>query len=173
MLVVKKSQIPGAGKGLYTTKPIKKGDRIVEYTGEIITWKEYERRVELDMDGYLFYINDKVCIDAYNNPEAKARYANDAAGLVKVKGLTNNSEYEVINGKAYIVATFDIPGGSEIFVDYTPEYWDAIRHNLDLKKQEKEVSSKVKKSENKVSKNKQLKKGKKDKSVYGHLVNVV
>lgn len=169
MLVVKKSQIPGAGKGLYTTKPIKKGQQIIEYTGEIITWKEYEKRVELDMDGYLFFINNKKCIDAYNHPEAKARYANDAAGLVRVKGLNNNAEYEIIDGRAYIVATNDIPSGSEIFVDYTPEYWEAIRHNLELKKQENLVNEVEKKS----SKKNQKAKNKKEKSVYGNLLSVV
>jgi len=163
MLIVKKSQIPGAGKGLYTTKPFKKGVIIIEYTGEIITWKEYEQRVEQDKDGYLFYINDKRCIDAYNHPETKARYANDANGLVKVKGLSNNSEYEIIKNKAYIVATTDIPAGSEIFVDYTEEYWEAIRFNLDLKKKEKKTTEKEVTAK---------KYKKKDRSIYGNLLEL-
>ena len=32
-------ELPGAGKGLFTDKPIKRGTRIVEYTGDIITYK--------------------------------------------------------------------------------------------------------------------------------------
>jgi len=55
-LKVKTSQLPNSGKGLFTTTPIKKGTRIIEYLGEIIDWKEYERRVELDEDGlFVFY----------------------------------------------------------------------------------------------------------------------
>jgi len=39
-LIVKKSQLPNSGKGLFTTTAIKKGTRIIEYLGEIIDWKE-------------------------------------------------------------------------------------------------------------------------------------
>lgn len=129
-LIVKKSQLPGAGKGLYTTKPIKKGTKIIEYRGEIINWKEYLKRVKEEKDGYLFYIRKDKCIDAYNTPQYKARYANDANGLVRVKGLKNNAQYEIHNDRCYIVATRDIKAGEEIFVDYTKEYWDAIRYNI-------------------------------------------
>ncbi|MCX8080045.1 MAG: SET domain-containing protein [Bacteroidia bacterium] len=129
-LIVKKSQLPGVGKGLYTDKFIPKGTKIIEYRGEIIHWKEYKKRVEEEKDGYLFYIRRDKCIDAYNTPQYKARYANDANGLVRVKGLKNNAQYEIHNDKCYIVATRDIQAGEEIFVDYTREYWDAIRYNL-------------------------------------------
>jgi SET domain-containing protein len=129
-LIVKKSQLPGAGKGLFTTKPIKKGTKIIEYRGEIIEWKEYRKRVKEEKDGYLFFIRRNKCIDAYNTPQYKARYANDANGIVRVKGLKNNAQYEIHNDKCYIVATRDIKAGEEIFVDYTKEYWDAIRYNI-------------------------------------------
>jgi uncharacterized protein len=131
-LIVKKSQLPNAGKGLYTSTPIKKGSRVIEYLGEIIDWKEYERRVEKDEDGYLFFINKKVCIDAWNTPEHKARYANDAAGLGKVKGLKNNCIYEVDKNQCFILTTKDIAAGEEIFVSYTKEYWDCVRYNISI-----------------------------------------
>jgi len=134
-LKVKKSSLPNAGKGLFTTTPIKKGERVIEYLGEIIDWKEYERRVERDEDGYLFFINKKHCIDAFNTPEHLARYANDAEGLSKVKGLKNNAEYQIVDkNKCFIVAKKDIEKNSEIFVSYTKEYWDCIRYNIQLKK---------------------------------------
>ena len=71
-LVVRKSRLPGAGKGLFTTKPIGEGTRIIEYRGEIIAWKEYEKRVKENKDGYLFFINRNHCIDAYPTPQYKA-----------------------------------------------------------------------------------------------------
>jgi SET domain-containing protein len=129
-LKVKRSQLPNAGKGLYTTTPIKKNTKIVEYKGEIIDWKEYEKRVLEDKDGYLFYISKKKCIDAYNTPQHIARYANDAAGIRRVKGLRNNSSYQVFDDKCFIVAERDIKAGEEIFVNYTKEYWDCIRYNI-------------------------------------------
>ncbi len=147
-LKVKKSLIPGAGKGLFTTTPIKKGEKVIEYLGEIIDWEEYERRVEKDEDGYLFFINKNRCIDAFNTPEHIARFANDAAGLTRVKGLTNNSEYIIEKKKkCFIIAKRKIEAGEEIFVSYTKEYWDCIRYNIKLKKkQEKLVKTSKKKS---------------------------
>jgi len=134
-LKVKKSLIPGAGKGLFTTTPIKKGEKVIEYLGEIIDWEEYERRVERDEDGYLFFINKNKCIDAFNTPEHIARFANDAAGITKVKGLKNNTEYNIEGKKrCFIIAKRNINAGEEIFVSYTREYWDCIRYNIKLKK---------------------------------------
>lgn len=129
-LLVKTSLLPKAGKGLFTDKPIKKGKKIIEYKGEIIDWKEYEKRVKDDKDGYLFFINKKRCIDAFSTPEFKARYANDAEGLSRVKGLKNNSSYEIFGDQCYIVSERDIEAGEEIFVSYSKEYWDCIRYNI-------------------------------------------
>jgi len=129
-LKVKTSQLANAGKGLFTDKAIKKNEKVIEYLGEIIDWKEYEKRVKEDKDGYLFFINKKRCIDAYSTPEHKARYANDAAGLSRTKGLKNNSNYEIEKDRCFIVASRDIEAGEEIFVNYTKEYWDCIRYNI-------------------------------------------
>lgn len=135
-LKVKRSRLPGAGKGLFTTKPIKKDTKIIEYRGEIIGWKDYNERVKRQEDGYLFYFNRNKCVDAYHTPQYKARYANDAAGIVRIKGLRNNSHYEIIDDKCFIVAARDIKAGEEIFCDYTRDYWKCIRHNLKLQKQQ-------------------------------------
>ena len=129
-LRVKKSTLPNSGKGLFTDKAIKKGSKLIEYKGEIIDWKEYEKRVLEDKDGYLFYINKSRCIDAFATPRYKARYANDAEGLSRVKGLKNNSSYEIDGDKCYIVSERDIVAGEEIFVSYSKEYWDCIRYNI-------------------------------------------
>src|SRR4051812_35047268 len=123
MLYIKKSTLPGAGKGLFTDSFIKKGSKVVEYTGDIITYAEYGDRVEHDRYGYLFYINKNRCIDAYNHPEALARYANDAKGFGQHKHLSNNSKYEIIGNRCYIVAFRDIKPASEILVGYGTEYW--------------------------------------------------
>ncbi|MFM7023129.1 MAG: SET domain-containing protein [Flavobacteriales bacterium] len=142
-LVIKTSRLPGAGKGLFTDKLILKDEKIVEYRGEIISWKEYERRVSQNRDGYLLYINKNRCIDAYDNPQYKARYANDAAGISRVKGLKNNAVYEIHGNRGYIVAKRDIQPGEEIFVSYSKEYWDCIRYNIKNKLYDKSALDKV------------------------------
>lgn len=129
-LLVKKSRLPNAGKGLFTTKAIEKGTKIIEYKGEIINWKEYAKRVEENKDGYLFFVSRKICIDAYSTPQYKARFANDAQGISRTKGLKNNAIYDVFGEKCYIVAARDIKAGEEIFVDYSKEYWDCVRYNI-------------------------------------------
>jgi uncharacterized protein len=144
-LVVKDSTIPNSGKGLFTKKFIPKGTRIVEYKGKATTWKE----VKNDSDnGYIYTINNNHVIDAKTYTKALARYANDARGLVRVKGITNNCTYANDGLKAYIESVKDIPAGTEIFVDYGKEYWDVVRDNLkiDKEKQRKQRSKKATKS---------------------------
>jgi len=133
-LLIKRSKITGAGKGLFTKKFIPKGTRIVEYKGTLNTWKEVDHRN--GRNGYIFYINRNRVIDARTYKQAFGRYANDARGSRKKKLLSNNSEYFIDDGRVYIEATRDIPAGSEILVDYGKEYWDAIRYNEKLRKVE-------------------------------------
>jgi uncharacterized protein len=149
-LVVKKSTLPGAGKGLFTTVDIPKKKRIVEYKGTRTLWKDIKD--EDGKNGYIFYITSKNVIDALPHKEALARYANDARGLSKVEGLRNNAEYIIDNGRCYIDAMRDIPAGSEIFVSYSLDYWRTIKHNMNLdaakkakKKKEKTKSATRKK----------------------------
>lgn len=128
-LNVKESTLPNCGKGLFTTVDIKKGMLIVEYTGEKITWAEGLKRNENHafQSPYLFYISAKNCIDAEYTLDALARYANDAKGHTKIKGLNNNAEYLVIKRVPYIVATKNIKAGEEIFVSYGDDYWKAMK----------------------------------------------
>lgn len=142
-LVVKRSTIPGAGKGLFTKKAIPKDTRIVEYKGRITTWKE----VKDDSDNfYIYTINKNHVIDAMPTTKALARYANDASGLVRVKGITNNCIYVNDGLKAYIESVKDIPAGGEVLVSYGKEYWDVIRINLRAEKKEQQRLQKAKKA---------------------------
>jgi SET domain-containing protein len=143
MLFVKKSRIPKSGKGLFTTHDIKKDEIVCEYEGEKLTWKECLKRNE-EMDGigaYYFYINSRNCVDAQHTVWALGRYANDAAGLGRVPDLRNNSKYDVLKGKPYIVATRNIKPGEEILVSYGKEYWDVIKDHLGKKSAKKKNGS--------------------------------
>lgn len=143
-LRVKKSQLPNAGKGLFTTKAIPKGTRIVEYKGRRSKWKDV--RDEDGKNGYIFYINRNHVIDALPTKTALARYANDARGLTKIKGVINNADYVVDGLKAYIESKRDIPAGGEIFVDYGKDYWKVIRENMKLWRAEEKEENKAKAS---------------------------
>lgn len=135
-LVVKKSTLPWAGKGLFTKKFIPKGTRIVEYKGRITTWKEVSKRKHTSR--YIFYVKKDHVIDAEPYKKAIGRFANDARGLIKVKGITNNACYERDGLRIFITAEKDIPAGNEILVDYGREYWKVIRYNSKLEKRQRD-----------------------------------
>lgn len=134
-LVIKRSILPAAGKGLFTKKPIAKGTRVVEYKGKITTWKEVDD--DNGKNGYIYYINRNHVIDAKPFSKTFGRYANDANGLKKLRLVKNNARYVIDNLRVYIEAVKDIPAGGEILVRYGKEYWDIIRHNIKLDRTKK------------------------------------
>ena len=133
-LIIKPSTIPGAGLGLFTTLFIPEGTRIIQYKGRITTWKDVLNGP--DFNAYVYYISRNHVIDAMKFKKSLGRYANDALGLSKTKGITNNTIYVVDRKKVFMEADKDIPAGSEILVSYGKEYWDVIRDNIKLQQQE-------------------------------------
>jgi uncharacterized protein len=129
-LFVKKSTLRDSGKGLFTRRDIPKGALIAEYKGKITNWKE-AKHVN---NAYIYYVTRNHVIDAKTHVQSLARFANDARGLTRQKGVTNNAEYVEKGKKVFIRATKKIPAGSEILVGYGKEYWDAIRYNRKLDK---------------------------------------
>ena len=128
-LYSKKSTLPNAGKGLFTKVLIPKGTKITEYKGEVMTWRAVEKMADY-RNGYVFYFNRNYVIDGWNNKDGLAHLINDAKGLTRVPGVTNNTEYDTEKKRCFIIATKDIPAGSEIFVGYGAEYWQVIRYNI-------------------------------------------
>lgn len=126
-LVVKRSKIPGAGKGLFTKQFIEKDTRIVQYKGKRTTWKAIQQQ---EFNGYVYYIKRDLVIDARNYIKTFGRYANDANGISKLKKLNNNSRYVIDGQSVFIEAIKDINAGEEILVSYGKEYWDAVRYNI-------------------------------------------
>lgn len=168
MLYLKKSLLPGAGKGLFTSEKLTRGDIVCEYEGEIVPWSECERRADLGYEGYVFFISKNRCVDAYFTPEAMGRYANDAKGIGRVEGLRNNAQYEIKvrkgEKKVFIVATRVIHPGDEIFVDYGSDYWKHLqktKHLYEQMQREKREKKKLEKAGTKKSVKKTKKPAKK------------
>ena len=147
-LVVKNSTIPGAGKGLFTKKPIPKGTLIIEYKGKATTWKDVDH--DEGNNGYIYYLNRNFVLDAQNHKTALARYANDAKGIGRVKGIANNSHYVSEGNRVFIESLKDIPANSEILVSYGPEYWEVIKHNIKVDKDAEKARLKKAKKSNEV-----------------------
>lgn len=127
-LFIKESTIPGAGSGLFTKEPISKGTRIIEYKGKVTNWEEANHQDGLNP--YIYFVSKEHVIDSLRHKKALARYANDARGMKKIKGLLNNAEYVEEGVRVYIHATKNIPAGAEILVSYGKEYWDVLKENL-------------------------------------------
>ncbi len=143
-LLIKASTLPNAGKGLFTKTFIAAGTRITEYKGRVTAWKE----VEHDHDNaYLFTVNEGHVIDARRSLKSFARYANDARGFTRIKGITNNCIYvQDEANRVFLESKRDIPAGAEIFVSYGNDYWKVMRENRRIENdKEKEEKSKAKK----------------------------
>jgi uncharacterized protein len=151
-LFVKESTIPGAGKGLFTRIDIPKGTRIAEYKGRRTTWKD----VKHDSTNYYIYtINRNNVIDAQKTLSALARYANDAKGFTRVKGITNNCVYVNDGNRAFIESVKNIAAGGELFVDYTQDYWKVMKENIRAEKmQAREAQKKASAKKKAPAKNK-------------------
>lgn len=126
-LFVQESTIPGAGQGLFTQTDIPKGTRIIEYTGRVSNWENADHQEGLN--AYIYYMSDENVIDASKRKKSLGRYANDARGMKKIKGIMNNCVYEEEGLKVFIKSTKAIPAGSEILVSYGKEYWDVLKKN--------------------------------------------
>jgi len=102
---------PGTGQGLFARALFRKGDFILEYTGEKISSKLAD---ELP-SRYLFEIDERWTIDAEHN-EGLARYINHAC--------EPNTEAEIERGRINIYAARDIRPGEELTINYGEEYFD-------------------------------------------------
>ena len=108
---IKKSNIDITGRGLYATKDIKKGTKIMDYIGNIITKKQTEVSEKFDNTKpiYLFNLNSRYDLDgdvSWNT----ARLINHSC--------SNNCDYEGKGLKIWVIAIKDIKKGEELTCDY-------------------------------------------------------
>jgi len=103
------------GRGVYAARPIRKGERIIEYKGELVSWSEADRRPPSDPKDpnhtFLFALSDgKRVIDAAVGGNA-ARWINHSCA-------PNCETEETDDGRVYIEAIRAIGRGEELFYDY-------------------------------------------------------
>lgn len=101
------------GKGVFARRAIAAGQTIIEYKGELISWKEALRRHPRDPADpdhtFYFHIDDRRVIDGGSGGNA-ARWINHAC--------EPNCEAEEIDGRVYVKALRAIAPGEELFFDY-------------------------------------------------------
>lgn len=104
---VRKSNIPGAGKGLFATKHHVQGSTICEYTGVVLN--NQETAWKLKDKSYLLKLGDGKYIDALHCPHVMARYINDCRG--HYGGFNVHFEKRPQDDKADVIAMRDIKPG--------------------------------------------------------------
>jgi uncharacterized protein len=101
------------GKGVFAVQPIAEGETIVEYVGEVITWKEAQRRHPHDPNDpnhtFYFHVDDKRVIDAKHGGNS-SRWINHSCAP--------NCEADEEDGRVFIKALRNIEPGEELSYDY-------------------------------------------------------
>jgi SET domain-containing protein len=108
---VRRSRIQG--RGVFATRDIGRGERIMEYTGERISHEEASERYDDETmrrhHTFLFTVDDEVVIDG-------ARFGNDARYINH--SCAPNAYSVVARKRVYIHALKKIRAGEEILYDY-------------------------------------------------------
>ena len=101
------------GKGVYAIRPIKAGDRVLEYKGEIITWKKAEARHPHDKNQpnhtFYFHLDEGHVIDA--------RHTGNSAKWIN-HSCKPNLEATQDGNRIFLHALRDIKVGEELSYDY-------------------------------------------------------
>lgn len=114
---IKDSSIVEAGLGAFASEDIPAGRVLGDYTGAIVP-EDSEGDYVLMVQGY----NDKgrevsVCIDAESTDSGWPRYLNSVRN-----GAKPNCKFFINGDKISVKSIRDISQGSELLVDYGPDY---------------------------------------------------
>jgi len=102
------------GKGVYAVRPIKAGDTVLEYRGEIITWRKALARHPHDLSQpnhtFYFHLDDGHVIDA--------KFGGNTAKWIN-HSCEPNLEANQDGYRVFLKALRDIDPGEELFYDYS------------------------------------------------------
>jgi len=102
------------GRGVFATDTIARGERIIEYKGQRVSWDDAMKRPDSDPDDpahtFLFEIEDGRVIDA--------RVRGNAARWINHSCAPNCITFEDDNGRVFIEARRTIKAGEELSYDY-------------------------------------------------------
>ena len=102
------------GRGVFATETIPRGERIIEYKGQRVSWDDAMKRPDSDPDDpahtFLFELEDGRVIDA--------RVRGNAARWINHSCAPDCITFEDDNGRVYIQARRTINPGEELSYDY-------------------------------------------------------
>jgi uncharacterized protein len=111
-IAVRRSRVQG--RGVFATRDIEQGERIVEYVGARMSHEEADATSPDDTRSrrhhtFLFAVDDRVVIDGGRNGN-DARFINHSC--------EPNCEVVIVRQRVFIHALREIAGGEELFYDY-------------------------------------------------------
>ena len=98
------------GRGAYATKPIRKGTRIIEYTGKRVLWESVPADLG-DSHTFLFGLDNGIEVIDPTTDGNEARWINHSCD-------PNCEAIEDENDRVFIHALRDLRPGEELFYDY-------------------------------------------------------
>jgi SET domain-containing protein len=124
IVVIKKSKIPGAGMGVYSTKDISKNSIVGEYKGNFLSDDEYKKLVDADEWHYVMGLNE--CSYKFTNGIRfiDGRNGNFTTRINYAPQEFQNVKFQKVCEKPFVivVALRDIKKDEEIYIDYGPDY---------------------------------------------------
>lgn len=108
------------GNGMFAVKPLKKGERLIEYVGKLRTHAQVDKDDSGDVDSghtFLFTLNDKYVIDA-NYDGNEARWINHSCEPNCEAVTEEHDGKDRRKDKVFIEAIRDIKPGEELSYSY-------------------------------------------------------
>jgi len=110
------STLPKAGKGLFASKDLNKDAIVVEYTGEILNFRQAKTRRDRS---YMKAVGLDRHIDAADASKSSvARYVNDVAEETK-----RNCKFIQDKGRVFVKTTREVKKDEELFIEYGRGHW--------------------------------------------------
>src|ERR1700704_3682365 len=113
MVSIEVRNSPVHGRGVFASASIRKGRRIIEYTGRRVPWKDVPDDVD-ETHTFLFGINDGVDVIDPEVGGNEARWINHSCE-------PNCEAIEEKDGRVFIYALRNLKPGEELFYDYQLE----------------------------------------------------
>jgi hypothetical protein len=135
-LQIRPSEIQGAGSGLFARRAIPARTVLGDYQGRYITSRQHV--YELPDDRYVFVLSQPDRRPLWIDGNRRANYLRFVNGC-KTRAQEQGVNVEVFQyaGKLRFRTSRAIPAGTELILDYGPEYWttysnvDGIKHRND------------------------------------------
>jgi len=109
------------GRGMYATKPIPKGARIIEYTGKRALWEDVPDDLA-DPHTFLFGLDNGIEVIDPTTDGNEARWINHSCDP--------NCEAIEENGRIFIYALRNLRPGEELFYDYALQVDEPISREV-------------------------------------------